>query len=693
MGLRYTNYHTAPICSAARASFLTGRMPHSVHIGGHATAAMPWPSHDARIPANAGTVAANLKASGYATYALGKWDHLPAEEGSPAGPFNYWATGQGFERFYGFLAADADNWNPVLVRDTSPIRKPGGEGYHLSEDLAAQAVSMIGARDAAREQRPFFMYWATGAAHAPHHAPADWIAKYRGRFDQGWDKVREEILKRQVAQGLVHKGAKLAPRPEGLPAWDSLSPDARKLYARQMETFAAALSFADAQFGKLIDALEARGELANTMVIVTSDNGASAEGAMDGLFNEAAVTSPRPITVADNMKLYDKWGGPGTYPHYANGWAVAGDTPFRYFKQTAHEGGTRVPLIVAWPKGIAARGELRRDFVHVSDVAPTILAAAKVPLAEVVNNVPQVPMEGQSFTSSFARPGSEREGRAQYVELYGNKGLWQGGWSIVTSHRYKTWEWATAKTFDEPWELYDLVSDPGQTANLAAKHPEKVQAMAANFAEQAKRYNVDPIFNLNESMGQSIKKAQAEFARRKGVWRYAVPVAAVPTSLAPPVAAMGFKLTAKLDLKGDRTTGPIFAYGGQLGGMGLYLKQGRLAFLVNDLAGNATGVAGAEAIGPGSHLLEMTLSKGAPGPDGASEYKVAMKLDGNEMAIAEPMMRTAIPSFFGIGETFGVGNDDGSPVLQGYPAGKPLEGLREVVFDFSGAARPAHSGH
>jgi arylsulfatase len=300
-------------------------MPHSVHIGGHATAARDFPGYDAHIPAGAGTIAANLHAAGYATYALGKWDHLPNGDVSTAGPFTYWATGQGFDRFYGFLSADTNNWDPQLVRDVTPIAHPQRPDYHLSADLADQAIAMIQSRGASDPQRPFFMYWATGAAHAPHHAPADWIARYKGRFDQGWDKVRERILRRQIAQGLIPKGTRLAPLPDTMPRWDGLSADEKRLYAHQMEVFAASLSYADAQFGRILDTLQAAGQLDNTIVVITSDNGASAEGGPTGLFNEAAVTGSRAPTVAENGAFLDRWGSPGTYPHYAYGWAVAGN--------------------------------------------------------------------------------------------------------------------------------------------------------------------------------------------------------------------------------------------------------------------------------------------------------------------------------------------------------------------------------
>ncbi len=682
MGLRYTNYHTAPICSASRASFLTGRMPHSVHIGGHATAARPFPGYDAHIPAADGTIAANLHQAGYATYALGKWDHLPNEDASPAGPFTYWALGQGFDRFYGFLAADADNWNPILVRDLTAVAKPAKPAYHLSADLADQAIGMIASRAVRDPQRPFFMYWATGAAHAPHHAPKEWIARYRGKFDMGWDKAREAILQAEIAQGTVAQGTKLPDRPEGMPAWSSLSQDQKRLYARQMEVFAASLAYADAQFGRVLDALEASGELANTMLIITSDNGASAEGGPDGLYNEAEVTSRQAPGLAGNLALIEDWGGPKTYPHYSYGWAVAGDTPYRYYKQTAHEGGTRVPLIIAWPNGIGARGELRNQFVHVSDLAPTILDATGVPLASIINNVQQNPMEGASIAASFAAPGDPRGGRAQYVELYGNKGLWWQGWSIVTTHRTKTWDWNTAKTFDEPWELYDLVNDPGQTRNLAAQQPARLTKMGELFAEQAARYHVDPIHNLSDTMADSMVKARDDFARRGGKWRYPGAIAQVATAAAPPIATRSFTMNAKLELPTNRITGPLFSYGGQMGGIGLYLKQGRLSLILNGLKGETTSVTTLESLGTGVQHVELSLIRASASADGSADFQVTIRAEGRELA--RQTTHFALPSFFGLSEVFGVGTDDGSPVLAGYPAGTPLAGrISEVVFDLS----------
>jgi arylsulfatase len=527
------------------------------------------------------------------------------------------------------------------------------------------------------------MYWATGAAHAPHHAPAEWIARYKGMFDQGWDKVRETILQRQIANGLVPKGTKLAPLPDTMPRWDSLSAEDKRLYARQMEVFAASLSYADAQFGRILDTLEAAGELDNTIVVVTSDNGASAEGGPNGLYNEAAVTGSRGPSTADNNAFLNRWGAPGTYPHYAYGWAVAGNTPFRYYKQTTHEGGTHVPLVIAWPKGIAARGELRGQFAHVSDIAPTLLAATDVKLAETVNDVPQVPMEGQSLAATFASRTAPGHEGAQYVELYGNKGLWQDGWQIVTSHRYRTWDWQIAKTFDEPWELYNLRKDPGQTTDLAAKYPERVAAMAAAFDVQARHYNVYPIHNLSDTAGESAKKAAQDFARRGGRWHYAGPTSNLASMIAPPVNTRGFTMTANLNLAEAGATAPIFSMGGRMGGIGFYLANGRPTLVMNDLGGRSVSVAAAEPLSHGAQTIALDLIRGQPDASGATPFEVAIR--SGDKVLAQQRLLFALPAYFGIPETFDLASDWGSPVLAGYRAGAPFPGtLTDLTFDFNG---------
>lgn len=678
MGLRYSNYHTAPVCSAARASFLSGRMPHAIGMGNHAATARPYPGYNARIPASAGSLADNLKAAGYATFAFGKWDHLPNEEATPAGPFTQWPVGQGFERFYGFLAADTDNWHPLLVRDQTPVQRPPAPGYHLNRDLADQAIAAIRMRQAAPEPRPFLLYWATSTAHAPHHAPEDWIARYRGKFDMGWDKVRQAVLWQQKQQGVVPSSAELAKRPDNVPAWDSLSPDQQRLYVRQMEVFAGALSYADSQFGRILDALKASGELDNTIIVVTSDNGASAEGGEHGMFTEALLGRGRQASLEENLRFYERWGGPESYPHYAMGWAVAGNTPFRYFKHTVHEGGTRVPLIVAWPKRIAARGELRNQFVHVSDVTPTLLEAAGVPLAATVRNMAQSAMDGTSFFYSFAQPEAPSRKGPQYVEMYGNKGLWADGWALVTSHRLTPWEMTTMRPIVAPWELYNLSVDPGQNHDLAAREPERVAAMARMFAGQASMYNVYPIGNIGEGIAEGARKARAEFARRGGVWRYPGPVSNIAGMTGPPVAAMGFTMRAAVDLPEGSVTGPVFAAGGKLGGVALYIRDNKPVFTLNTLEGENISIAAAKALPVGPSQLELRFAR----PKGPGEASVT--ITSGPRLLASGSVPAATMQAFGATELFGVGIDSGAAVLPGAVGDLPFAGtIGEISFDFN----------
>ncbi len=675
-GLRFTNYHTAPICSASRAAILSGRNPHSVHLGGHAVAPRPFPGYDGKIPRSAGSIAANLKLGGYLTFALGKWDHIPSDEASPAGPFYHWPTGQGFDRFFGFLSADADNWNPTLVRGVEATSAPGTP-YHLDRLLADEAIGMIASRDARSQRAPFFMYWATGTAHAPHHAPQSWIDRYRGKFDMGWDRAREKILAAQIAQGDFPAGVELAPRPEGMPPWDSLDAESRKLYARQMEAFAAALSHADQQFGRILDALEARGELDNTMVIITSDNGASAEGVYHGLYNEALLGSGMQASVSDNMRFYQRWGGPETYPHYSFGWAVAGNTPFRYYKQTAHEGGIRVPLVVSWPRGIKQGDESRAGFTYVADIAPTVLEITGVGLAATINEVEQQPMDGQSFASMFAKDSPETR-RTQYFEMYGNKSLWSEGWSIVTTHRTKTWDTMDSSPIDEPWELYDLSRDPGQVHNLAAKYPARVRELNQRFDAQALRYNVHPVGNLSEGAAESMRRARAAFKERDGKWQFRGPVGNIPPGAGPPVTALSYRMRAELSLPEAGVTGPVFVSGGQLGGAGLYLVEGKPTVILNSLDGESRQLAAAQALQQGDVLLELSFSN----TPGSADHLIEISANGE--LLAKGHLDYAMPVTFGLSETFAVGVDHGSPLLPGSAPGITFPGMiHHLLFDFS----------
>lgn len=678
-GIRFTNYRTPPICSASRAALLTGRNPHSVHIGGHAGAPLPYPGYDGVIPANAGTIAANMKAGGYQTIALGKWDHLPNAEMTQAGPFTRWPTGQGFDKFYGFVGADADNWQPVLIDGTSPVSTPDVSGYHLNNDLASRAITAFDSRSARLDSDPLFIYFSTGTAHAPHHAPQSWIDHYKGQFDMGWDAAREAILERQIAMGIMPAGVELAQRPDGMPAWASLSRDQKQLYARQMEVFAAAVSHADEQFGRILDALEAKGELDNTIIVITSDNGASAEGAYHGTHNETLFMNGHYPSAQENMAFLEEWGGPETQPHYSFGWAVAGNTPFRYFKQTTHEGGIRVPLIISWPKGISARGELRDEFAYVADIAPTILDLAGVPLAATINNVSQLPMEGLSLKARLLSTTAPVQSRAQYFEMYGNKGLWHDGWTIVTSHRLDPWRMDQLHPITEPWELYDTRTDPGQTNNLAASHPEKVRELAALFEAQAELYNVNPISNFGDSRAYAAKLFTELMSTRKGLWTFDRPVSNIGFGAAPPVALRPFEVHAQFTLKTGTESGPIFAFGGSSGGMAAYLDQGVPGFAFRDLSGNLSVVKAGSALPAGTTAMTVQIERKSPRPMTSETVTVSISV-GDQVLISEDV-NTVLPASYGVAETFDVGIDRGSAVSPTYRPDQPFSGrLGRVSF-------------
>ncbi|HET6524446.1 arylsulfatase [Sphingopyxis sp.] len=672
-GLRYTNYHTTPICSASRAALLTGRNSHRVHIGGHSAIAVGFPGQDALVPRSAGTVAENLRQSGYLTYAIGKWDHLPQADASAAGPFTYWPSGQGFDRYYGFLAFDADNFDPTLWTDHQPVSLSPRPDYHLSADMAEKAIGWIGARDATDPHRPFMMYWATGAVHAPHHAPRRWLDHYKGRFDAGWDAAAQQILDRQKKLGLVPADMALPPLPAGVKHWADLSRDEQRMFARQMEAFAAQLSHADEQFGRILDALETRGELDNTVVLITADNGASAEGAPQGTFSEHYFANAYFATLDENLRHYDDWGGPSTYPHYANGWAVVGNTPFRYYKQTAYEGGTRVPLILSWPSGIAARGETRGQYQHVTDITPTILDAAGIAPAAMVNGERQMAFDGVSMKYSFAAPAAPTRHPAQYYEMYGNRSIYANGWKAVVPHRLDVWDFMNRPVFSgDKWELYNLATDPGEQRNVAAANPRKLAQMKALFDREAKANNVYPLTNTSEAWGFVRKQLAADMARRNFLWTYHGATARIPEALAPPVPSTSFTIEAKLDLDAG-AGGTVAAIGGRHGGFALHLRKGRPVFTYRSLDLKLTEIAADRALrqGPATILLRF---------ERRSEREAVAHILADGVEIASGTIRGALPRLsFSPSETFDLGQDSGSgPLADGKTAGA-LDGRIRTV--------------
>jgi len=483
----------------------------------------------------------------------------------------------------------------------------------------------------------------------------------------GWDALRSRVLQNQIDLGLFPTGTQMAARPDGMPAWESLNPEQRKLYARQMEVFAGALSYAEHEFGRILDTLEASGELDNTLIIVTSDNGASAEEAANGTYHEQLFVHGVFPTVSQNAPRMGQLGGPDTYPHYAFGWAVAGKT--------------RVPLIVSWPNGILARGELRRRYVNVVDIAPTILESAGATAPTVANNTTQRPMEGESIAFTFSAPDAPDRKLSQYSELYGNKGLWSQGWQIVTSHRTATWDMSSTAPINEPWELYNLTTDPGQTRNLAAQAPDRVARMGQMFEEQARRFNVFPLSNMSESRRHAQRLTQDDFARRGGVWRYPNPTARIAEFAAPPILFGSYRMTAHVRLATGRETGPLFAMGARRGGAAFYLRDGRPTFILRDFAGEAVSVSSSRALRRGENTIELSVARPSAAPLTPIDVEVAISANGRELA--RKTLHYPMPVTYSVSDTFDIGRDDGAAVSQDYAPSTPFPGeIRNIVFDF-----------
>lgn len=684
-GLRFSNYHTTPICSASRASFLTGRNPHTVHIGSHAFTPRPFPGYDGLIPRNAGTIAENLRQAGYSTHAFGKWDHLPSEGITPEGPFTYWPKGQGFDHFYGFLAADVDNWQPTLFRDTQPIPAPSAKEYHLNDDLADQAIGMVDDTSGGKERVPFFAYWATGTAHAPHHAPERWIAHYKGRFDDGWDVMQKQVLARQIAMSIVPAGTQLPPRPSGVAAWDSLSADQKRMYARQMEVFAASLSHADEQFGRIVDHLQAKGQLENTIIVVMSDNGASGEGAPEGNFNEHIMANGHTLATEVNLQHLEEWGGPETYPHYSTGWAVAGNTPFRYYKQTTFEGGTRVPLLMTWPKGIATNGELRRQYTHVSDLAPTLMQLAGVPLAAQVNGEAQMPLDGTSFIDSVRDAQAPGDKHVQYTELWGHKGLWADNWTINTLRLEKVWELGKTppRAFDDKWQLYNLSEDLAQAKDLAETHPEKLAELGRLFESEARKFNVLPIGDAADSMTYRMKHLQETFSARQGKWFYPGPISHVSDGAGPPIRSGSFRMSADIELLRSAESGVIFALGGRFGGLSFHLDKGVPVYTLRSMMGPSVNVRAPGRLDTGNHKLELIVEAPRPSFPAMSDMNIEIR-SGGVVLVRQAVQFDMPRMMFSLADNFDIGSDTGSTVTEAYSRDAAFPGtVANVLFDFS----------
>jgi arylsulfatase len=663
-GLRYNNFHTTALCSPSRAALMASRNHHRIGLGSHSLTAMGFPGYNAFPPASGKSIAKHLQKAGFVNYAIGKWDHTPLYEVSEAGPFDRWPSGEGFDHYYGFMAADADNYRSLVWRDHHPVEDWMDEpGYHYSEAMADEAIRNITSQASIAPDRPFMMFWAPIAMHSPHQAPTEYIERYQGRFDTGWDKAREMILERQLEMGVVPPGTRLTKRTRDIPAWDSLGPDEKRLYTRQMEVFAAMLTHVDEQIGRIIETLERTGQLENTLIFVTSDNGASGEGGLTGSFNETYFLNGLQTPFDANMRNYERWGGPDTYPHYHAGWALAGNTPHQYFKQMVHNGGIKDPLIVHWPRGIRAKGEVRSQYHHIIDIGATILDATGTPFLAELDGVPQLALDGVSMRYSFDDPSAADRRREQYYELFGNRAIYQDGWKAVTVHANRMPWFANLKApfEDDVWELYHVADDFSESRNVADEYPEKLAALKARWTELAWANNVFP---LHDDMIQRLARQQDRlFGDRKEFVYYYPGAQRIAEKASPPVKGRSHTIETKLRLTGEEE-GVIVACGGFTGGYTLFIKDNRLYYDYNYYNGlYYTMTSPPLPRGEVDVRFEFTEAPRSPErrlPGGGG----ALFVNGEK--VGEVSMPEMHISTFSLSETFDVGVDAGTPVSDKY---------------------------
>ncbi|HXY27150.1 MAG TPA: arylsulfatase [Acidimicrobiales bacterium] len=659
-GLRYNEFHTTAICSPTRAALLTGRNHHVNNMGSITETATAFPGQTGQRPESVAPLAQMLRLNGYSTAAFGKSHETAAWEVSPSGPTDRWPTRSGFDKFYGFIGGETNQWAPLLYDGMHQIEPPKDPNYHFMTDMTNQAITWVQYQKALTPDKPFFVYFAPGATHAPHHVPKPWIAKYKGKFDQGWDKVREETLARQKRLGVVPPETTLAPKPPGIKDWATLSADEKKLFARQMEVFAGFGEYADTEIGRLIAAIEGMGQLDNTLVFyIVGDNGASAEGGLVGLFNEMTYFNGVHENVQDILKHYDELGGPTTYNHYAAGWAVAGDTPFTWTKQVASSyGGTRNGMVVHWPKGIRARGELRSQWHHVIDVAPTILEAAGLPEPKTVNGIPQTPIQGVSFAYTFADAKAPSRHTTQYFEILGNRAIYQDGWLAGTVHRIP-WEFKPATTLEnDTWELYDTRADFSLAHDLAAKNPEKLKELQALFLTEAVKYSVLPLDDrVFERLIPAMVGRPDLMAGRTSLTVYPG-MTGMSENVFISLKNRSHAITAEVEIPKTGATGVLLAQAGRFGGWSLYVKDGKPTYTYNWLGLQRFTVAAPQALAPGKATVrfEFAYDGGGLGKGGTGTLLV------NGKQVATGRIERTQCCFYSADEGTDVGADEGTPV-------------------------------
>ncbi|MFC0453194.1 arylsulfatase [Rhodococcus jostii] len=675
-GLKYTRFHTTALCSPTRAALLSGRNHHTVGMGGITEISTSAPGYSSLRPNNCAPLAEILKLNGYNTAQFGKCHEVPVWETSPVGPFDHWPhPGGGFEYFYGFVGGETNQWYPAIYENTSPLEPWGTpeEGYHFMADMADKAIAWTKQQKALAPDKPFFTYFAPGATHAPHHVPKEWADKYRGKFDQGWDKLREETFARQKELGVVPQEARLTTRSPGVPAWDEMSEKLRPALARQMEVYAGFLAYTDHHVGRVLDSLEELGVLDDTLVyIIIGDNGASAEGTMKGTTNESFIINHMDHLETEDYMIehIEDLGTPESYNHYAIGWAHAMDTPYQWTKQVAsHWGGTRNGTIVSWPNGIAARGEIRNQFAHVIDVAPTVLAAAGIPEPSTVHGVTQRPFEGTAMNYSFDAGDAPEQHETQYFEMFGNRAIFHKGWTAVAKHK-DPWLASSHGLDADVWELYNVEEDWTQSHDLAGEFPDKLADLQRLFLIQAARFKVLPMdtrsaerFN-DELVGRPTLIQGTSQTFYPGMKR-------LSENSVINVKNKSHSITAKVTVPESRANGVILVQGGAFGGWSVYTKDGYLKYTYNVLGLHEYTTTSDQPLSPGVHevRMEFDYEGGGLGKGGT----VTLSADGHSIGAGK--VEQTLPFMFSMDETVDVGIDVASPVSSEYgPTGNGFNG-------------------
>jgi len=661
-GLRYNNFHTTALSSPTRAALKSGRNHHSVNMAFITEMATGIPGATGEVPSTAAPVAETLRLNGYATGAFGKWHETAAWEASMAGPFDRWPTRQGFDKFYGFLGGETNQWAPFLYDGTAVVELPDDPNYHFMTDMTDKARAWIKYQKALTPDTPSFVYFAPGATHAPHHVPKDWIARWQGKFDQGWDKIREETLARQIEMGIVPAGTKLAPKPPDIKDWDALSADEKRLFTRQAEVFAAFVEYTDFEIGRMLDAFAEVGQADNTLVFyIAGDNGTSGEGGMNGMFNEYTYFNGVQEKTEDMLKRLDQWGGPETYPHMAAGWAVALDSPFGWMKQVPSDfGGTRNGLVVSWPKGIAAKNEIRTQFGHVIDVAPTILEAIGLPQPTSVNGVPQMPIQGTSLVYSFADAKAKERHTTQYFEVAGNRAIYHDGWYARTIHK-APWEPKPRRTLQDnsAWQLYNVSADFSLADDLAAKNPEKLAELQALFLQEAAKYGVLPMDDRFLERTDAAAVGRPDLMGPRTSLTLAEGMTGMMEGVFINVKNRSKTITAEVEVPAGGGHGTVIAQGGRFGGWSLYVKNGVPGYDYNFLGLQHTSVASTRKLATGKAELRLQFDYDGGGP--AKGGMATLFINGEK--VGEGRIPATQAGLFSADETADVGIDLGTPVV------------------------------